>query len=111
MAKVLIIDVDGKDYRFGLDRNEIRRGEKKGLRLKDFEDMPIDQITTLWEVGLHKYQPKLTEVQCEALYDKYLEEDGDLMEVIEFLMKEYAHFVPTLQTDTPKVKKARYEEI
>ena len=109
MNKVLVIDVENKEYKFALDRSEIVRAEKIGLKLREIETSPLTQISIFWCVGLHKLQPSLNEKQCLALLDKYVEEDGDVNEVIEFLSNEYAAFFQTTQANTKK--KARVETI
>lgn len=111
MSKVLITEIEEKEYRFALDRKEIIRAEKLGLKLKDFETSPLTQISILWSVGLHKYQPNLSEQKSLDLIDKYVEEGGDINEVVEFLSNEYASFFQTTQADTKKLKKARVETI
>lgn len=110
MSKVLIIDVANKEYKFGLDRKEIVRAEKIGFRIREIESSPVTQISMFWKVGLHKHQPNLNDMQCDDLMDKYIEEGGDVNEVIEFLSQEYVAFLQTTQADTKK-KKARVEEI
>lgn len=110
MSKVLIIDVQEKEYKFALDRKEIVRAEKIGFRIRDIENSPITQISLFWKVGLHKYQPNLNDNQCDELMDLYIEEGGDINEVIEFLSNEYVAFLQTTQVDTKK-KKARVETI
>lgn len=110
MSKVLITEIEEKEYRFALDRNEIIRAEKLGLKLREIENAPITQLSILWSVGLHKHQPNLNEKQTLSLLDKYIEEDGDFNEIIEFLTGEYSAFFQTTQADTKK-KKARVEII
>lgn len=109
MSKVLIIDVEEKEYKFALDRNEIVRAEKMGFKLKEIENSPVTQISLFWLVGLHKFHPNLNEKQALGLFDKYIDEGGDVNEVIEFLSNEYAAFFQTTQADTKK--KARVEMI
>lgn len=109
MSRKMIIDVGGEEYTFGIDRNEIRRGEKAGLNISLVEQFPATQMTILWTVGLHKYQPNLNQKVCIDLMDKYLDEGGDLTEVVQFLMEEYNNSFTITQTDSKKLKKARVE--
>lgn len=109
--KKLIVDIEGKDYEFALDRKEIIRGESLGFKLREIENNPMTQISLFWAIGLHKLQPKIKNDEALELLDKYLEEGGDINEVIEFLSNQYIAFLQTTQTDTKKVKKARVEEI
>jgi len=109
MVNVLVIDVSGVEYKFALDRAEIVRAEKMGLKLKALEDTPLTQMTFLWAIGLHKIQPKLFNEECYELYDKYLAENGDVQEVIQFLSNEYGSFFQTTQQSTEETKKARLE--
>lgn len=111
MAKKLVVDIENKEYEFALDRKEIIRAEKIGLKLKEIENNPLTQMSILWTVGLHKLQPTLSNEKALDLMDKYIEEGGDISEVVEFLSNEYASFFQTTQTDTKSLKKARVEQI
>lgn len=111
MAKKFIVEIEDKEYAFALDRKEIVRGESLGLRVREIELSPVSQISILWQVGLHKFQPKMSAVTASELMDKYLEEGGDVQEVVAFLMEEYVDFFENTQTDTKKVKKGRVEVI
>lgn len=111
MARKLVVDIENKEYGFALDRKEIMRAEKIGLKIKEIDNNPLTQMSILWTVGLHKLQPTLSNDKALDLMDKYTEEGGDVNEVIEFLSNEYASFFQTTQTDTKSLKKARVEEI
>lgn len=109
MTRKFIVEIEDKEYAFALDRKEIVRGEQLGMRLRDFELSPVTQTSILWQVGLHKFQPKLNAVVASDLMDKYIEEGGDVQEIVGFLLEEYASFFENTQTDTQKVKKGRVE--
>ena len=111
MSRKLTIDVKGKEYEFGLDRKELKRAEGLGFKINELQDKPVTQIELFWLVGLHKYQPKIKPDEASALMDSYIEEGGDVSEIIEFLSEEYLAFFPTTQVDTKEVKKARVEVI
>lgn len=111
MAKVMIVDIGDKEFKFALDRKELVRAEKLGFNIRQIEDNPMTQISLFWTIGLHKLQPSLNENQCLELLDKYIEEDGDLTEVIEFLSQEYVAFLQTTQFDSKKSKKGRVETL
>ena len=110
MSKRLIVEIEGSEYSFALDRKEIVRAEKNGLRLREADDSPATQMTILWTIGLHKYQSNINEKVCSDLMDKYIDEGGDIQEVIEFLSGEYASFFQTTQTNSKQLKKARVIE-
>lgn len=110
MSRKMIIDIDGKDYTLSLDRKEIVRGEKIGLNLSQLESSPLTQMSIFWNVGLHKEQPNLSTIKLEELMDKFIEEGGDIKEVIGFLSEEYATFFQTNLQNTKTLKKARLVE-
>lgn len=110
MARKLIIDIKGKEYEFALDRKEMVRGEGLGFEIDKLQTKPQTQISLFWAIGLHKFQPSLRLDKAFDLLDAYMQEGGDVQEVIEFLSEEYTAFSQTTQADTTKVKKARVVE-
>jgi hypothetical protein len=110
MAKKMIVDINGKDYEFALDRKEMVRGEGLGFRIDELASKPQTQVSLFWAIGLHKFQPTLRLDKAFDLIDVYMLEGGDVQEVIEFLSNEYQAFTQTTQVDTSKVKKARVVE-
>jgi len=109
MAKVLITDIDGKEYKFALDRTEIIRAEKLGFKIREIENEPLTQISLFWFIGLHKFQPEIKQEEAFELLDKFMEEGGNLPEIVEFLSNEYAAFLQTTPTNSKKLKKSRVE--
>lgn len=111
MSKVLIAEIGGKEYKFALDRKEIIRAEARGFSAREIENSPTTQMSFLWEAGLHKFQPNLKLEESLGLMDTYIEEDGDIAEIIEFLSNEYAAFLQATPTNSKKLKKARVESV
>lgn len=110
MSRKMIIDIDGSEYAFGLDRSEIKRAEKLGFDINKFNSMPMTQTDLFWSIGLHKYQPNLNLDKCYKLIEQYQNEDGDIQEVINFLSEEYTTFFLATLQDTKTLKKARVVE-
>lgn len=110
MSRTLKVEIAGKEYAFGLNRKEIVRGEKIGLRLKNTEDMPGTQMVLFWKVGIHQHHSNLNDSQCEELLDQFVAEGGNLSSVVQFLSEEYAAFFSPTQTDTKPEKPLKIEE-
>lgn len=108
MAK-MIIEVEGKEYKFELDREEIKRGERLGFDRTKIESQSAIQMDLFWSIGLHKNQPNLAMKKCEELLVAYASEGGDVSEVINFLGEQYQNFSLATQVDTKPLKKARVE--
>lgn len=98
------VEIGGKEYVFSLDREEIKRGEKMGLRVRLIEDEPLTQISLLWFVGLRKHQPNISPKVADDLMRTYTEEGGSYEEIIAFLLEEYSTFFQTTQLNTEKKK-------
>lgn len=106
MSKI-IIDVSGKEYKLELDRSEIKRAENMGFDINKISSSPLNQISILFRVALHKNHPNISLKDADKLYETYADEGGDTQEIMELLLEQYSSFFSTTQAST--VKKARVE--
>lgn len=106
MAKI-IIEVNEKEYALEFDRNEIRRAENMKFDANKLGSEPYIQMTTLFRVALHKNHPNIGAKEADKLFDTYLDEGGDMQDLMELLLEQYSSFFSTTQANT--VKKARVE--
>lgn len=109
------IEINGKEYTFCLTREAIKFLEANGLNFEEIAHKSLTYMELFWVAGLIAKHGDLTRPEALQLMEDYenadapIEEQGDVMEVIAFLVDEYTNFVSAL-TDTSsnsKKKKAK----
>ncbi|MBQ8299567.1 MAG: DUF5055 domain-containing protein [Clostridia bacterium] len=107
--KAIQIEVDGKEYVLGFfTRKDIKVAEKKGLKINKIEEEMFTQTDKLFYTSLLAKQPTITESEAEEIIEKFLEEGGDLKEIISFLSEQMANF---MSSQTGKNKKKIVKQI
>lgn len=101
-----IIEIGGKEYTLCLTREAVKEMENSGFNIQDFMAKPITYMDILWVGGFYAKHRNINKTKALHLQDQYKEEGGDVNEVIEFLVNEYANFV-NAPTDTKSTKKAK----
>lgn len=105
-----IVEIGEQKYTFELDRQAVVNLEENiGFAITKVETQPVVQSGNLWVGGLQKNHPKLSFRARMDLLDAFQEEGGDVSEMVEFLVEQYASFLQTIPTDTKKKKKIIYE--
>lgn len=110
------IEINDKEYTFCLTREAIKWLEARGLNLSDLASKTVTYIDLFWVAGLIAKHGDLSEAEALQLRRDYenvnapVEEQGDVMEVISFLVEEYTNFVYAL-TDTGLNKKKKKAKI
>lgn len=100
------IEIGGNEYTLCLTRESIKEMEKQGFNIQDFMAKPITYMDILWVGGFYANHRNINKTKALNLQDEYKKEGGDVNEVIEFLVNEYANFV-NAPADTKSVKKAK----
>lgn len=110
------IEINGKEYTFCLTREAIKWLESRGMNIAEIATKSVTYIELFWVAGLIAKHGELTEAEALQLMKDYenagapIEEQGDVMEVISFLIEEYTNFVSAL-TDTSLNKKKKKAKI
>lgn len=108
--KKAIVDIGGKDYTFELDRRTvIYLEEETGFAVAKVENQPVTQSRNIWVGGLQKHHPKLKFNTRVDLYHTFVDEGGDVSEIVAFLIEQYAGFLQTNPKDTQKKKEIIFE--
>lgn len=103
-----IIDIDGKEYTFCLTRETIKWLESQGMNYSELDKKMVTYVDLFWLAGLMTKHGDLSHKEAMELLDKYsTEENGDVMEVVSFLIDEYTNFVYALTDTSSKKKKAK----
>lgn len=109
--KAIQIELEDKEYILGFfTRKDVKIAEKKGLRVSKIEDELFTQTDKLFYAGLLAKQPSITEAEAEAIIEKFINEGGDLQEVVGFLVKQIMGFM-TSQTGKSKKKIVKQIEL
>ncbi len=108
--ETMIIEIENKEYKLGYPtRKDAVNAERHGLRLLQLENSPLAVTEQLFYTGLLANHPSMTEDEAERLLSKYIEEDGDIGEINEFLIKQYSAFQQS--PNGKKKKKAKIIKI
>lgn len=99
-----IIEINEKEYQFCLTREAIKWLESRGVDLQEFNSKVITYIDEIWMAGLLSKHAELSEKDALQLMKTYQEEGGNIMEVINFLVEEYANFIRALAVTESKKK-------
>ena len=103
--KAIQIEVDKKEYILGFfKRKDVKVAEKKGLRINKLEDELVTQTDKLIYTALLSKQPNITEEQANDIIEKFVEEGGDLKEVLSFLAEQIANFMLSPNGKTKETK-------
>lgn len=87
------ITVDGKEYKLGFPtRRDAKNAEKKGFNITDTNKL-LTFTDKLFYVGLLSYHASMTEDEAEKIEEKFINEDGDINEVIKFLTDQFVAFI------------------
>lgn len=106
------INIKDKDYDITLTRDSVKWLESRGFSIEDFDKKPITYYDILWQSGFIANHSEVNPNLAEKLMKGYEEEDGDVTEVIRFLIEEYTNFIDALaDTNLKKKKKAIITEI
>lgn len=101
--KALQIEIGGKEYTLGFfTRKDVKTAEKKGLKVGKMDEELVTQTDKLFYTALLAKQPEISENEAEKLIDKYVDEGGDLGEIISFLAGQITNF---MQSQNGKKKK------
>lgn len=110
--KALQIEIDGKEYTLGyFTRKDVKLAEKKGLRITKMEDETVTQTDKLFYTGLLAKHPEITEEEAEKLEQKFVEQEGDLSEIIQFLVGQFANFIQSQNGKKTKKKITKIVEL
>lgn len=105
-----IVEIGDQKYTFELDRKAVIYLETEAnFEAAKVEKQPVVQSGNIWVGGLQKHHPKLSYRARMDLLDIFQEEGGDVAEITEFLVGQYASFLQTIPTDTKSKKKIIYE--
>lgn len=108
MSKLIKIEIDNKEYLLGYPtRKDAIKAEANGLDITNAGKV-LMLTEVLFYTGLLAKQPQITREEAIELLDKYLEEGGEIEEVVQFLMNEYVAFT---KSPEGKKKKAKIVEI
>ena len=109
--KKCTINIKDKDYELVLTRNSVKWLENYGFSLEEFDRKPVTFYDILWNAGFVEKYPHIHPGLAEKLRESYEEEDGDVKEVIRFIVQEYTTFIHALaDTESKKKKKATITE-
>ena len=105
------INIKDKDYDIALNRDSIKWLESKGFSIEDFEKKPITYYDMLWNAGFLANHKDVNPNLADKLRESYDQEEGDVLEVINFIIEEYTTFITALTDTKSKKKKAIIVEI
>lgn len=110
--RVVKINIDGKDYSLGLNRNSIKFLESKGFTLNNFYEKPVTYYDILWASLFVKNHGDLRFEDTIELQDKYLEKHkrATFNQILKFGFEEYTAFINAL-ADTNSEEQAETIEI
>lgn len=93
------IDIDGKEYKLGLNRKAVKIAEVLGLTLDAFDTRPLNTIDLLWRASFLPNHPEITDKLAEDLYEKLEETNPEKIgEIIKFLTEQYGAFFKPLNS-------------
>lgn len=91
--ETMVIEIEEKEYKLGYPtRKDAVNAEKHGLRFLQLENCPLSVTDQLFYTGLLANHPSMTEDEAGRLFEKYLEEGGEVGEINDFLVKQYMAF-------------------
>lgn len=98
------VNIKDKDYNLVLTRDGVKWLEARGFTIEEFYRKPITYQDLLWHVGFLQDYPSVHDGLAEKLRESYEAENGDVNDVIIFMIEEYTNFL-NAQADTDSKKK------
>ena len=106
--KLMQIEVGEEKYLLGFPtRADAYRAEDEGLDIVNGTSKLLRFSSKLIYTGLLAKQPNMTEEKANEIIDEYIEEGGELEEIISFLSEQYSGFMKSQNTSKKKKKKAK----
>lgn len=103
--KALQIEINKKEYTLGFfTRKDAKRAEKKGLKVSKLDEELLTQTDKLFYTALLAKHPDITEQEAENLIEKFIDEGGELKDIIGFLAEQIVNFIQS--PNGKKTKKA-----
>ena len=109
-SKLIEIEVNEKKYILGYPtRKDAINAEQNGLDIINDNGKVLTLSSKLFYTSLLAKQPKITEEKASVIMQDYIDEGGDIDEIIQFLTEQYMAFITS--PDGKKKKKAKIIEI
>lgn len=109
MSRFMKIEVGDKEYSLGFPtRASAVKAEVEGLDITNAGKI-LSLTETLFYTGLLARNPLMTREEAIEILEKYAAEGGELEEITQFLINEYAAFIKS--PDGKKKKKAKIVEM
>lgn len=103
--KLLEIEVKDKTYLLGFPtRKDAIRAEEEGLDVINGTSKLLSFSTKLFYTALLAKQPLIKEDKAEEIMQDYIDEGGDLEEIITFLSEQYVGFTKSQKKKKKKAK-------
>ena len=111
MSKLMEIEVGDKNYVLGYPtRKDALIAEEKGLDVINNNGKVLTLSSKLFYTGLLAKQPKITEEEAMDVMEQYINEGGEIEEIIQFLTEQFVAFIQS-PAGTKKKKKAKIVEM
>lgn len=104
------ISIRDKEYDLTLTRDSIKWLESRGFTIEEFYRKPVTFHDLLWHAGFLANYPSVHDGMADKLRESYIEEDGDVQDVIVFIVEEYTNFLNALTDTNSKKKKGKIVE-
>lgn len=106
--KMIQIEAGEETYLLGFPtRADAYRAEDEGLDVVNGTSKLLKFSSKLIYTALLAKQPDMTEEKANEIIDEYVEEGGELEEIITFLSEQYSGFMKSLNSSKKKKKKAK----
>lgn len=105
------VNIKDKEYDLALTRDSIKWLGNYGFDLENFGNKIINNIDLLWCAGFMAYHKDVNPNLAMKLMESYKEEDGDVMDAINFLAEEYTAFMDAQTATSSNMKKGKITEI
>lgn len=105
-SKLIEIEVKDKKYVLGYPtRRDAIIAENHGLDVIGDSGKILALSSKLFYTALLAKQPKITEEKASMIMEDYIDEDGDIDEIIQFLSEQYMAFIKSPDGKTKKKAK------
>lgn len=109
-SKLLEIEVKEKKYILGYPtRKDALIAERCGLDVVKDGGKILTLSSKLFYTGLIAKQPNITEEEALEIMEQYIDEGGEIDEIVQFLTEQFVAFIKS--PDGKKVKKAKIIEM
>lgn len=99
------MEIGEKEYTLGyFNRKDAKRAEKKGLKVSRLDEELLTQTDKLFYTALLAKQPEITEDEADKLIEQFIEEGGDLKDIISFLAEQIVNFIQSQNGKKTKKK-------